>query len=360
VSGDARRILVVGGGIVGTQVALAASLRGHEVTLIDRHHSPHGASSANLGAVRLSGRAEGDELEMAIYGRTRWEAISKRVPAVGFTPSGSITLLRDEREIAHAETYADAHRDSLEVRVIRGRDISSWEPAIAGSFPAAMICTDDAWIRPGEAVPALIEYLRSAETVTVRLGHELLGLDDRASAIVAVTSGARIHADHVFVCPGPDIPAPLQDAAAAWPTAMVRLHAVELAAHGAAPQRLVTDASAFGFYPGYSDGWTDDGRPEWVVARSDRRTLLVGIHRTRAEQQADNAYQDDLSARTAEVFGGIPQRPLRAWSAVVLDHQDGPFLDVDWSPSVTVITGLGLRGNTLAPAIAHAAVARLG
>lgn len=351
---------MVGAGIVGSQVALAASLRGHEVTLIDRHHFLRGASSANLGAVRLSGRASGEELEMAIYSRTRWQAISKRVPAVGFTPAGSITLLENDREIAHAEAYVEAQRGSLNVGVIRGRDISSWEPAIAGTFPAAMVCSDDAWIRPGEAVPALLHYLESAEAVTVRLGHDLLGFEERASSIIAVTSEARIHADHVFVCPGPDIPRPLQEAAAGWPTSTVRLHAIELTPHGSPPNRLVTDASAFERYPGFSQGWASDGRPEWVVARSDKATLLVGIHRTRPEQQSDDGYQAELARRTAEVFGGEDGRPLRAWSALVLDCSDGPFLDVDWSPRVTAITGLGLRGNTLAPAIAHAAVARVG
>lgn len=139
VSGTTANVLVVGGGIVGVNVALMACLHGARVTPIDRHHTLRDASHLNLGAVRLSGRAPGAELEMARYGRNRREAIGRRVPGIGFRPARSVTLLRTDGDVASAEKSVEAHSGLLDLELVAGTDIARFEPAIGGRFLAAMI-----------------------------------------------------------------------------------------------------------------------------------------------------------------------------------------------------------------------------
>ncbi len=186
------RVLIVGAGLIGAHHALAAAMAGHTVTMLDRHAVPRGASSRNLGAIRLSGRASGLSLEMSRFGLTRWRAIAERVPEIGFSQCGSITLLRTDIEIAVAEEYVDRYRDSIDLEVVPGSRIPSLEPAITGVFPAALVCGDDATIAPGVAMPALIDYLRSAEGVDIRLGVEVRDLTWRGRELLASTTAADV------------------------------------------------------------------------------------------------------------------------------------------------------------------------
>ena len=46
-----KRVAVVGGGVIGTAVTLAAVDRGHEVLQFERDEEPRGASVRNFGLV---------------------------------------------------------------------------------------------------------------------------------------------------------------------------------------------------------------------------------------------------------------------------------------------------------------------
>ena len=86
------RVIVVGGGVLGTMHAVAARRRGFEVVHLEREPDARGASVRNFGLVWVSGRAPGPELDLALLARERWAQISAEVPGVGFRPHGSLTL----------------------------------------------------------------------------------------------------------------------------------------------------------------------------------------------------------------------------------------------------------------------------
>ncbi len=58
----AARIVVIGGGILGTMHAWSARQRGVQVVQIERDAAPRMASVRNFGLVWVSGRAPGAEL----------------------------------------------------------------------------------------------------------------------------------------------------------------------------------------------------------------------------------------------------------------------------------------------------------
>ncbi len=96
------RLVIIGGGILGTAHALAAIGRGHEVVQLEREAQARGATVRNFGLVWVSGRSA-NELEITLRSRRLWEEIGGKVPGVGFRPAGSITLVRTEAELAVAE-----------------------------------------------------------------------------------------------------------------------------------------------------------------------------------------------------------------------------------------------------------------
>src|SRR6476660_7288234 len=96
------RLVIIGGGILGTAHALAAIGRGHDVVQLERETEARGATVRNFGLVWVSGRAE-HELDAALRSRQLWEDLAARVPAIGFRAAGSMTLLRTPAEVAVAE-----------------------------------------------------------------------------------------------------------------------------------------------------------------------------------------------------------------------------------------------------------------
>jgi len=65
------RIVIVGAGVVGTALAVAAVDRGHEVVQIERDAEPRGATVRSFGLLWISGRAPGRELDVALASRAR-------------------------------------------------------------------------------------------------------------------------------------------------------------------------------------------------------------------------------------------------------------------------------------------------
>src|SRR5580704_11763435 len=90
------RVVVVGGGVLGTMHAYTARLHGYEVVQLEREAGPRGASVRNFGLVWVSGRAAGPELALAQRARELWGEIGAKVSGLGFRPRGSLTVVRTE------------------------------------------------------------------------------------------------------------------------------------------------------------------------------------------------------------------------------------------------------------------------
>ena len=82
------KLVIVGGGVVGTMHALFAVRRGHEVVHLEREVEARIASVRNFAPFWVSGRAAGAELALAVRAPGLWEAIIRGVPGVGFRADG--------------------------------------------------------------------------------------------------------------------------------------------------------------------------------------------------------------------------------------------------------------------------------
>ena len=66
------KILIVGGGVIGTMHAYLALQAGHQVVQCEKDPQAQSASVRNFGLVWVSGRAKGAELELALRSRELW------------------------------------------------------------------------------------------------------------------------------------------------------------------------------------------------------------------------------------------------------------------------------------------------
>lgn len=148
------RLVIIGGGILGTAHALAAIGRGHTVVQLERETEARGATVRNFGLVWVSGRSAG-ELDLTLRSRRLWEEIGGRVPGVGFRAAGSITLVRTEAELAVAEATVNgpdaAGRGFELLDPARVRELN---PALRGKFLAGLHCSTDAAVESRQAMPA--------------------------------------------------------------------------------------------------------------------------------------------------------------------------------------------------------------
>src|SRR5207245_1593286 len=128
------RIVVIGGGVLGTMHAAELIGTGHEVVQLEREPEARGATVRNFGLVWVSGRSA-PELRITLRARELWERIGADVPGVGFRPCGSLTVLRSEAELAVAKQLAAAP-DAAErgVTVLDEGETRRLNPALRGEL----------------------------------------------------------------------------------------------------------------------------------------------------------------------------------------------------------------------------------
>jgi len=79
-----QRVVIIGGGILGTMHALFAVRAGATVVHLERYEQPRGASVRNFGLVLVSGRAPGADLALALRARSCGTRSPPTCPAPAF------------------------------------------------------------------------------------------------------------------------------------------------------------------------------------------------------------------------------------------------------------------------------------
>lgn len=196
----AARVVIVGGGIVGSMHAWMARKRGYDVVHLECEADARGASVRNFGLVWVSGRAAGPELELALRARELWEGIGAEVPAVGFRAAGSVTVAGTAAQaavLANAASAPDAPARGF--RLLDPAETRAINPALRGEFPAALHCARDAVVEPRSVARALRTAMAARESY--RYLPDTTVTDVRTGAVVS-SGGQRWAADLVIVATG--------------------------------------------------------------------------------------------------------------------------------------------------------------
>ena len=366
-----QRIVVVGGGVLGTMHAVMARRRGYEVVHLEREAEARGASVRNFGLVWVSGRQAGAELGFALRARELWEELGAAVPGLGFRPAGSLTLAADEAELQVLKEAAgrpDAVRRGLEL--LDPRAVRQVNPALRGELAGGLLCRADAVVEPRQALPALRGYL-AGDGYEWLPGREVVEIAPNA---VRDHTGAWHQCDLVILCPG----AALTGVAGRYLGYLARdgVRRVRLQMMQTAPlaERLTTavaNGESLRYYPAYDLPGRAQLPPQPPVAERTRAQLLlvqradgaltIGDTHEYAEPFAfdvdEDAY-DHLRARAQALLGVPIPRIQRRWAGVY--SEVGPqaaghvlYHRSEVEPGVVLVTGPGGRGMTCAPAIAE-------
>lgn len=364
------RVIIVGAGVLGTMHAWQAVSRGHEVVHLEREAAARGASVRNFGLVWVSGRSSGPELETALRSRELWEGIAERVPDLGFRPSGSLTALTTEAELAVAKAAVQGpDAQPRDLRLLEPERVREVNPALRGELLGALWCRRDAQVEPRVAQNALQAELARSGRYTLLTGREVRDLP--APGAVRDDHGQTHHGDQVVLCTGAWLSGLVRELVPELPVRRVRLQMMQTGPLGEALTTSVADADSFRYYPAYQGPELDAlnaGQPQPYTAR-EHATQLLMVQRADGSltigdtHEYEHPFSFDTVEDPYEHLAGVAERLLgrplpsvrRRWAGVYAQCTDAsdvvhraPVADAAW-----LVTGPGGRGMTCSPAIAE-------
>lgn len=363
------RILIIGGGILGTAHADAAVRRGHDVLHLEREPEARGATVRNFGLVWVSGRTRG-ELDATLRSRALWEDLAGRVPEIGFRKNGSLTLLRTDAEVAVAEEALA--RDDAEQRgftLLDPDEARLINPALRGKFSAALHCTTDATVESRIALPAIRQHLATSGRYRFLSSTEARDVTRTPHGTVRVRDdrGTVHETDLVLVCPGATLSGLARDLAGDLPLRRVRLQMMQTAPLDEPLTTSIADADSLRYYPGFAgtarDHLTGTERQRPIAEQHKMQMLCVQrlhggltIGDTHAYDEpfdfdVDEEPYDHLVEVTEELLGRRLPQVVRRWAGVYSQCIDPTALvhRAKADDDVWVIAGPGGRGMTLGP-----------
>ncbi len=369
---DARRVVIVGGGVLGTMHALEACRRGLHVVHLEADPGPRRASVRNFGLVWISGRAAGAELDLAVRARQLWERIADHTPDIGFRPDGSVTVARHGTELAlMAEAAAQPDAAARGLELLDADGVRSVNPAVRGELLGGLRCTRDAVVEPGRVLSALRTTLGATGRYTWLPRRQVVDVETSTGSAVAVDHlGGRHEGSQVVLCIGDRLTGlggRIGVTLASAPLGRCRLQMLQTApAAGRLPTALA-DADSMRYYPAFdlpgrarlpepSAATTRWGMQLLLVQRADGGLTIGDTHAY--DEPFDFAVEehlyDELTTR-AEALLGWPLPPVeRRWAGVyTVTTDDRIYYRSHVDDGVVVVTGPAGRGMTLSPAIAE-------
>lgn len=199
-------VIVIGGGIAGTSIALRLAEKGRKVILLEKGRVGEEASGTNGGGVRQQDRHPA-ELPLAMAAIKLWEGMKDELGCdVGYRQRGNIMIARSESQLESLIHIKDRELAmGLHVEMLSPEETLSITPSLAGNIEilGSKYCPSDGTANPLLVVKAIS---RMARSIGVRIvEHEpvrkLMRLDDKVTA--AVTDNGVYRSPDFVLAAGP-------------------------------------------------------------------------------------------------------------------------------------------------------------
>lgn len=198
-----RRLVVVGGGIVGLMSALFASLSGYRVTVLERLSFGGAASGRNAGGILALGHSLG-ELPFNRFSVRLWRDLARSGVEGRYRASGHAMVAFSEEEAAALDEAASLYSQAgLDAGFVGPDRLARLLPGTSGRNHGALVCPTDAQGYPFDAVTSLVARLRE-RGADLRPNTVVTGfVTDRDEVRAARTDRGDVPADAFLLCTGP-------------------------------------------------------------------------------------------------------------------------------------------------------------
>ncbi|WP_455271223.1 TIGR03364 family FAD-dependent oxidoreductase [Rhizobium herbae] len=192
-------LVVVGAGIVGLSMALAAVRRGKKVLIVERNAKAVGASIRNFGFVTVSGQRQGEQWVRARRSREIWEEVAS---------DAGIDVLHRGAVMPAYRAEAEAVMDAF-LATPMGEECRRLTPAQAlehvprirpDGMRAALWSPHELRVESRDAIPKIAAWLEQRHGVSFQWHTAVTAIDGTK----ITTSRGLIEAEACIVCPGDD------------------------------------------------------------------------------------------------------------------------------------------------------------
>lgn len=369
------RIIVVGGGVIGTTHAYYALKAGHQVIHLERDAEPQHASVRNFGLIWVSGRRSGEELKAAIRARELWGEISQDIPELIFRPTGSLTLAVSDAEVnVMQECLRKEDSSNRGWELLSKEEAKEINPVLNGNFIAALWCPLDAAVEPNSVLRSIRSKLLKNSKYKWRNHIDVTEVQRDDGKVVAIArNGEFFEGDYLILCPGADHTSLFKEQFDSAPIRRVYLQMMNTEVFTEKLTTSIADGDSMRYYPGYEVPALDNLPAQHPTARDNHMQLLLvqradgtlTIGDTHAYDEPFDFKLDEkpyqyLHNLASELIGQQIPPIAKRWSGVYSQRTDHAICDRrQIAKNILSITGSGGRGNTCAPAIAEETIKRI-
>lgn len=199
-------VLVIGGGITGSSIALSLAERGVSVTLLEGRRIGNAASGRNGGGVRQQNRHPA-ELPLAMAAVKLWQRMEQRLGEdVGYRQTGNLRLIENEAALKTFDSEVKRQLQAgLEVYLLPPEMVWERLPALSRkiSLWGATYCPTDGVADPLKVTRAMARAA-SRKGATIIEGRAVTGIRVNAGGVESVrTEGGAYQADLYVNAAGP-------------------------------------------------------------------------------------------------------------------------------------------------------------
>ena len=194
--------IVIGAGIVGLATARALSLKGYQVTIIERNQKAVGASVRNFGMVWPIGQPDGVLYNRAIRSKQIWKEIADSVN-IWYDEVGSLHLAyHDDEWKVLEELYHNFSANGRPVKLMNPENImDSFKGINPKNLKGGLFSSTEMIIDPREDLAKVPDYLSEYLNVSFIWNTTITEINGNQ-----LKAGSQnFHADIIFVCSGPDL-----------------------------------------------------------------------------------------------------------------------------------------------------------
>jgi FAD dependent oxidoreductase TIGR03364 len=333
-----------------------------------------GASVRNFGFVTVTGQPKGLTWRRAGRSRDLWAAAAEAA-GIEILQRGLLMCVRRPEAVACIEEFA-AGPMGAGCRVVRGNALADLSPGLRPEILAALVSPHELRIESRTAIPLLTAWLRQAHGVTMVPRVAVHGVD---TGRVETTAG-RFTADHIVVCPGPDLVTLFPDVIARRDVTLCKLHMLRVADPGWRLASPVMSDLGLVRYLGYADcpslpalharlraeqgAWLDDGIHLIAVRGADGSLVVGDSHHydPSPDPFQPRAVDDRMLAELSAVLDIPHPTVIERWIGIYPSGPDVAFTEAPMQGVRLVMvtsgtgasTGFAIGEETIADLLGHA------
>ena len=356
---DKKKVIVIGGGILGLSHAYALAKAGFQTTLLERHGIASAASGGNLGQISLIDRLEPWHMKLALESLK----IYRELPAeyvTEYEETGATVMINEEHEFQLAQNIIDTLKNEYDIpaEIVTDRDrIYELVPGLDPETVLGLLhCPKEGVINPLFTCQVFRD-LALKEGAEIRTETEVTGFEQNGDGTIRTvkTNRGDLDADYVVSCAG------------SWAENIAKMAGTRTQLHWRRGSALVTQPvgkvvqgqiNGHGMLGGIKANLGGDGGEFVVTALSQAKngTVLLAQVTKYTDKESKDITSPGITQMAKKFLHFFPScrdlMAVRIWSAVTpLSDDEMPFYGF-YEKAPNLVCAAGFKGAfTTAPAV---------